>query len=441
MRFLISLSLLLGGYLLLQFLGNNNQTGMLNAMLSVDLVSLAPSSLTGSSSSKQRFTLSSVQPTIEESSKIVEGARVNTTISNRKLPNPLLAKEPLFLLDYADHQNNPEQYKVLIIGILSARENFDRRQTIRQLWKDEISAHQGVFDKTIPIRAIPIFLVGASYCHIPLSLRTYWFQCPSKNEEESSNKKLYDEWTIEQEKVSQRLIQEDMQHRDLLILNVSDYYHNSPFKVATFLAWAASQNSNSTTYVPNNVHWIMKMDDDVYLDWRRLAPRLYNKTTTTESTGVSPQSSSSSTWWWWGYLRTNEIVHRNISDRFTARWSISSTTWLPNTWPPFMSGGGNILHRTAAEYIAQNYDRFLHHDLFGEDIALGVWFSGTNIQYWHDDDDDEALFPKNPRLANCTTNVILFVGQPALFNKCEAEVHRRIAFYAPHPPTNISARG
>jgi hypothetical protein len=363
------------------------------------------------------------------------------------LPNPLLAKEPLFFSSYTDDNHNKNNNNtntntntVLLIGILSARENFDRRQTIRRLWKDEISAHRGIIDDvtTIPIRAVPIFLIGASYCPIPLSLRTYWFTCQSKQEssEASSsttitnsknNQKLYDEWRIEQERVTQRLVDEDERHQDLLFLNVSDYYHNSPFKVATFLAWAASIHHSSSNL---NVQFIMKMDDDVYLDWRRLAPSLYDKIHTMDSTELSSSSRADAIrppiLWWWGYLRTNEIVHRNISDRFTARWSISKETWIPKTWPPFMSGGGNILHRTAAEYIAQNYDRFLHHDLFGEDIALGVWFSGTNIRYVHDD----VLFPKNPRLANCTTNVILFVGQPALYNQCESEVHRRIALYS-----------
>lgn len=310
-----------------------------------------------------------------------------------KMESPLWMRQTLPVslttLD-TPHLNGDFQSVDLVIGILSGRgEKYAARRTkARKSWKDVLAAQNTT---EWPLRPLPLFFVGTGFCRIPEAARSQPFGCEPKLgwSLQSNETKLH----LEREKlVTERLYQEAAIYGDMLLLNVQDFYHNSPVKVATYLAWVASSTS---------AKYVMKMDDDVFLDWRLLLERLTEKIADRDNRRL----------FWWGFLRKDVTTYRH-DDR---PHGIKPEDWLSRKWPPFMSGGGSILDVNAAHFIAKNYNE-LSHSIFGEDVALGVWLASTNVQYVQ----DSKTFPTVPDNRHCFRSYALL-----FMDTCKSEVEAR----------------
>ena len=308
---------------------------------------------------------------------------------DRQLPNPLIVEDAKLMprgeWDQVD----------LVIGILSGRDNFERRAKIRDTWKKDLVEAMAKGKSKADVRMKPIFLVGANYCEIPVDHRSAWFRCDynctARNCEDETIKQLH---LKEETNKTNKIYEEASEHGDMLLLNMKDYYHNSPHKIATYMAWAATATSASA---------VMKIDDDIFLDWR-----IFEQ----EYTRVLASHGNSSRPFWWGRMRPMEYVYREGNDR----WMVTKEQFPNDIYPPFMSGVGSVMHIDAARFIARSYPH-LHHKLFGEDVALGVWLGGSNIQYINDPDN----YPYAPGFLNdCDKSRSLL-----FFETCMMEILRR----------------
>lgn len=357
------------------------------------------------------------------------------------------APSPRFL-SLPSRQIEDEHTIEIVIGVLSGRGDryAQRRQTIRELWLSELSEQKTISirlghnkvavdieeygcvarNDCISFRIKPVFFVGTDFCPVSLPYRTYQYRCEvnadlliSKSKKktlsiENATKMLQDfaNSTItrvhmkNERKETQSLYDEAVKNGDMVLLNVQDFYHNSPVKVATFFGWVL----NTT-----NAHYVMKMDDDVFLDWRLLLQRLAQqqhhelRTLSTNSNATTDPSGSRTTsrdLWWWGNLRVNTPVQRDP----TFLWGISKTDYTPDVWAPYMSGGANVLNRNTIEYVVRNYDASLQHAIFGEDVAMGAWLASTHMRYAH----DNQTFQRHPdkrecKASNSKTYATLFI--------------------------------
>lgn len=123
-------------------------------------------------------------------------------------------------------------HRSLFISIISAPKNFERRATIRQTWPNHLKNQSNV-NKELDIVGFG-FVVGLTNDDI----------------------------------VQQKLMEENEIYRDILQVNMYDKYKNLSVKVTGLLNWVHN-------YCPQ-VHFVLKVDDDVYVNVHNLATVLYS---------------------------------------------------------------------------------------------------------------------------------------------------------------------
>ena len=141
----------------------------------------------------------------------------NQTRDIRKLIRPTENTFNLIPTNVCDGDKN---HLLLLIVVTSAINNFDNRQAIRESWGKELKE----YDSKVKM----IFLVG----------------------EESSN----------YANIQQNIVIESDQHRDILQASFTESYYNLTIKSLNMLKWF------SETCQKQNYEYLMKVDDDVYIN-------------------------------------------------------------------------------------------------------------------------------------------------------------------------------
>ncbi|KAL1122409.1 hypothetical protein AAG570_003813 [Ranatra chinensis] len=188
-----------------------------------------------------------------------------------------------------------------------------------------------------------------------------------------------DNWVKESQATEAQLKDEISTHGDIVLLDVVDVYSNICRKIHQFFNWASSKT--------RDWHYLLKTDDDVFVDLKRVVGAL------TEGTQSQPQQ-----WNVWSCFKEGVRVpsgsgrrvlqdvpqvvadcHGSLFQAWWATWHESPPMvdtrcckwrdWLPGgVYPAFPSGGGYVLSRKAVHLLAgtrTHLDR-------GEDVRLGL---------------------------------------------------------------------
>jgi hypothetical protein len=139
---------------------------------------------------------------------------------------------PISIAPCREKVNNNTNQRTLFVAVISAPNNFEKRATIRSTW--------------------PSHLKNQSNINRPLDLVGFGFIVGLTN-----NKT-----------VQQKLTEESAKHNDILQVNVYDKYRNLSLKATGLLNWLNSRCSQ--------VDFVLKVDDDVYVNVHNLATVLHS---------------------------------------------------------------------------------------------------------------------------------------------------------------------
>ena len=135
----------------------------------------------------------------------------------------------------------------LVVMVISSRSNVERRKTIRETWAKN---HENV-----------IFIVGKQHCPIPKQYRTYYWEC--ELDEKISNNQTQREPFLKISAFSNKkeleLTKNLKSEKQVVLVDVIDTYHNLSAKNFMGYKWI-SENFNI-----NELKWVAKCDDDVYI--------------------------------------------------------------------------------------------------------------------------------------------------------------------------------
>ena len=142
-----------------------------------------------------------------------------------------------------------------------------------------------------------------------------------------------------------KLAEEKQEHGDLEIMDMVDSYRKLPLKLRLFYRRLAESY---------NYDFVMKIDDDTYVNVDRVLKLLQDDKVPLENT-------------WYGHMRCNwERVTNNES-----KWHDDEYT--AGRYPCFGGGGGNLLTHGLADWVGVNAP--LLKDYQGEDISMGIWLA------------------------------------------------------------------
>jgi hypothetical protein len=210
---------------------------------------------------------------------------------------------------------------VMVILVLSASHNVDRRQAIRETWaRQQQDQQHPPPDENILI----YFVVGHSDCN-------------QATDGTTTNT------TIDcRQRDHKLLLQEQSLHQDLLEIPMTESYARLPEKVVQAYHWTLH-------HIPN-VEWLVKADDDTYVRPTSLAAYL------TKYNAHRPL--------WMGKM----IPHSRVARE--GKWADYS--W-PNDFYPYWAIGsaGHIVSRAIANYVVEHSATL--HRYQGEDVSLGIW--------------------------------------------------------------------
>lgn len=243
----------------------------------------------------------------------------------------------------------------LIILILSAPQNHEKRQIIRDTWLKLQVIQPHIKEENAKFKLKHYFAIGS--VGLP-------------------DAKL------------QELRAEQTDHSDMLILPIQDSYQNLTFKVLKSFSWLSDQVDYGLGF-----KYLLKCDDDSFVRLDHLAEELlsfellYNNEKTQfnfEDTNVydshymrvNVQANSALTMQrasklgiYWGYFHGAAHVKQK------GKWK--EDDWiLCDNYITYALGGGYILSRNLVQYIASNED---HLKLYNsEDVSVGAWLGTKN---------------------------------------------------------------
>lgn len=209
----------------------------------------------------------------------------------------------------------------LVVLVMSARNDVERRNTIRKTWALE---HTNVF-----------FIVGNRACGIPFNHREPWTcsvkSTPTKSAQRQHNASMDTEDAL--------LAMETQKHADLILVPIVDFYRALPHKLREAYHWALENT---------NAKWFVKIDDDSYVRVGEL------------------EAVARAEWVDIGYTMMAAGFSKGGVMR-KGKWA--ETKYVPNTYPPFPSGAGHAVNRALASFV----DNATLVAYQGEDTSIGIW--------------------------------------------------------------------
>ncbi|XP_075226035.1 UDP-GalNAc:beta-1,3-N-acetylgalactosaminyltransferase 2-like isoform X2 [Lycorma delicatula] len=163
----------------------------------------------------------------------------------------------------------------------------------------------------------------------------------------SKKNEAWTKWRNHKEDIMNQLKNEINLYKDILLLDIIDVYSNLPLKMLNFYRWLNIDNKN--------YKYILKTDDDVFLDIPKLIKELI--------------TNNAKKWDWWSCFRLNWPVQR------AGKWRELYLNL--SVYPTFPSGAGYVLHYELVKYINKNFKN-LPLNIQGEDVAVGLWLNNLN---------------------------------------------------------------
>ncbi|XP_030765437.1 beta-1,3-galactosyltransferase 6 [Sitophilus oryzae] len=254
--------------------------------------------------------------------------------------------------EYNIMQNSKLKNPEVIVLILSAVKNSDRRNIIRETW---LTLGNNVLGSGIKYRYKHYFVIGS------LGL---------------SNDEIL------------HISTEQSQNSDILILPLYDNYKNLTEKVLKSFEWLNLQYDYGLGY-----KYVLKCDDDSVVNLQSLLveiPKLESTlinsnlhyplnlppeklnhfiTTNIQSNEKINTVNIENMSIYWGYFHGNARIKRN------GKWQESE--WiLCDNYVPYALGGGYILSRNLVSYIGKNVNYL--RTFKSEDVSVGLWLSAIN---------------------------------------------------------------
>lgn len=279
----------------------------------------------------------------------------------------------------------------LIILVISAPNNFERRTAIRETWG---KLGKTLFQPYFPEDRIYIPAYDEDNFLMPESLQeqanrmvflTDWADSLRNSvgiKRHFRVKHLFVVGTKDLSSgVSSKIESEKNSFFDMLILpNLKDSYHNLTRKVA---------QSISTVYKKYSFSYLMKVDDDTYVKADHLVNELvsYDRKLTRNSRNYEGRQPLPELYW--GFFNGKA----NIKTKGV--WKESHFN-LCGKYIPYALGGGYVLSRFLAEYIDQNSHLLTMYT--SEDISVGTWLTPLrNVYRRHDPRFDTEYMPRKCR--------------------------------------------
>ena len=225
-------------------------------------------------------------------------------------------------------QNNIELNSNVIVLVLSARDNFNKRQVIRETW--------GHNYKNV------VFIIGQP-CLIPIEHRLP-YECANNPLKKIPNNITQYNYDKEVENNNAQIKIEAALYGDVIILPFVDHYRGLPEKMAWAFFWSLSTNAK----------WMVKIDDDCIARINNIESYV--------SALHDPMT---------------------VTGRIAKGWKVSrSGKWAEpryyndTTYPSFPIGStGYIISREVSAEIS----RYKMHFYQGEDVSFGIWSRDLNI--------------------------------------------------------------
>ena len=223
--------------------------------------------------------------------------------------------------------------KNLVVLVLSARRDQERRDAIRDSWA---FGYDNVF-----------FIVGSMACMIPPTFRTSEWSCEASGAVSQSAQIIHNASVAEEDK----LLQAEICREKLILVPVVDYYRALPRKLKEAYRWALKHTE---------AKWFHKIDDDAVARISKMENLL---------------------------LKLEDVLSATSSNNYVVMGAIKSTDvkkdgkWAdpdyePSMYPWYVNGAqGYVVSRALAQAVV-TYDSTEYQ---GEDVSLGIWLNEMKI--------------------------------------------------------------
>jgi hypothetical protein len=244
----------------------------------------------------------------------------------------------------------------VFIFVLSRRDAFATRQTIRETWA---SGHDNVY-----------FVMGTG-CNVPPELRIDDLSCEENANASEQIKSNNNEEFYTEAAETEALIREEMtMYGDILLdQNLVDSDRSSPAKIKYAYRWGALN-------LPRAL-WFVKAGDDMYIRVKPLVTsfpkrgkfrsdyKYFSKIESVDQKIPPYLDPAKDAIILSGHVMVDHKVNR------VGKWK-ETDDYKPDTYPTAPEGdGGHVVSRTLAKYISRNRHRLVNYQ--GEDVSLGIW--------------------------------------------------------------------
>ncbi|CAL1527673.1 unnamed protein product [Lymnaea stagnalis] len=148
------------------------------------------------------------------------------------------------------------------------------------------------------------------------------------------------------------LQEEQLLHQDMIMMDVTDVYRSLPEKILLCHDWFRNNYDAS---------FILKTDDDCFINLENIISSLVDLDVKTLR--------------WWGNFRIHWLVEQH------GKWR--ELDYSNTVYPRFACGSGNIVSKGINEWLVKNKNMLKRFQ--GEDVSMGIWLSGLNIDHVQDD--------------------------------------------------------
>lgn len=268
----------------------------------------------------------------------------------------------------------------LVVLILSAPDNVDRRNAIRETWLSLRPHHNGSQRIYVPTYDESGWLIQESIEEQVNSLAMYkqWLHARQRTDQSKSVSVIH-KFAIGTAGLTRtqqnQLLSETTTYDDLLLLNgFHDSYRNLTKKLVQSLKLISESHS---------FQYLLKCDDDTYVKLDNMLVHLkdYDDRITLLDFGPNPKPEL-----YWGYFNGKANI------KTQGHWKETRFN-LCSKYLPYALGGGYVISERLVEYVQKNANILSLY--MSEDISVGVWFASMrNVFRKHDCRFDTAYMAR-----------------------------------------------
>jgi hypothetical protein len=248
----------------------------------------------------------------------------------------------------------------MVVMVLSARSNFDRRELIRRTWG---KGHDNVY-----------FVVGEACPINEGDRRRDGAECELNDDAIENgvvrvNESRQGEYEHEMNSENDRLVEEIEKYGDIHVGAFYDVYFNLPGKLKSGYEFVLSRFPR--------VQYIVKSDDDQFVRVSSLEYHILMNSGDGTRAKLHPGNSQ---YWILGSIAYNTKLHTNTEDNVNAgkhvETRLSGKHKNIKTYPPWPKGSfGYVASSRLARYVVDNKDVLEEYQ--GEDTSMGLWIDDS----------------------------------------------------------------